>query len=58
MPAVSDGVIVGSAIVDMMARYGKEAPPHVGAFVKEMKDRIRKENGSMECPGNERSGKD
>lgn len=58
MAAVSDGVIVGSAIVDMMARYGKEAPPHVGAFVKEMKDRIRKENGSMECPGNERSGKD
>ncbi|MGM9625382.1 MAG: tryptophan synthase subunit alpha, partial [Eubacteriales bacterium] len=37
----SDGVIVGSAIVKILAQYGKEAPEHIGAYVKEMKDAIR-----------------
>ncbi len=40
MAAVSDGVIVGSAIVKLVAQYGKDAPDQVGAFVKEMKEAI------------------
>ena len=41
MAAEADGVIVGSAIVKIVAQYGKDAPSHVGAFVKEMKDAVR-----------------
>lgn len=41
MAAISDGVIVGSAIVRLMEQYGKEAPIPVGAYVKTMKDAIR-----------------
>jgi len=37
MAQSADGVIVGSAIVKIIARYGKDAPEKVGAFVKEMK---------------------
>lgn len=37
----ADGVIVGSAIVKLIAQHGKDAAPYVGAFVKEMKDAIR-----------------
>ena len=40
MAALSDGVIVGSAIVSLIGRYGKDAPEHVGAFVKEMKQAV------------------
>ena len=38
--AVSDGVIVGSAIIKLLAQYGKEAPSYIGAYVKSMKDAI------------------
>ncbi len=41
MAALSDGAIVGSAIVKLVAQYGKDAPAHVGAFVKSMTDAIR-----------------
>ncbi len=41
MAALADGVIVGSAIVRLAAQYGKDAPAHVGAFVREMKDAVR-----------------
>ncbi len=41
MAAVSDGVIVGSAIVKLAAKYGRDAVEPIGAFVKEMKDAIR-----------------
>jgi tryptophan synthase alpha chain len=41
MAAVSDGAIVGSAIVKILAQYGKDAPAHVGAYVKSMKDAMR-----------------
>ena len=41
MAALSDGAIVGSAIVKLLEKYGKEAPPYVGAYVKSMKDAIR-----------------
>lgn len=42
MAAISDGAIVGSAIVKLIARYGKEAAGPVGDYVREMKDEIRK----------------
>ena len=41
MAALSDGAIVGSAIIKLLERYGKEAPAHVGAYVKEMKGALR-----------------
>ena len=41
MAALSDGAIVGSAIIKLLARYGKDAPGSVGAYVKEMKDALR-----------------
>ncbi len=41
MAEVSDGAIVGSAIVKLLAKYGTEAPAQVGAFVKCMKDALR-----------------
>ena len=41
MADISDGAIVGSAIVKLLAKYGKEAPKYVGEYVKSMKDAIR-----------------
>ena len=37
MAEISDGAIVGSAIVRIIGQYGKDAPTHVGEFVKNMK---------------------
>ena len=37
MAQVSDGVIVGSAIVRLAQQYGREAPPYLRAFAAEMK---------------------
>ena len=37
MAAVSDGVIVGSAIVKIIAEYGEKSIPEVEAFVRSMK---------------------
>ena len=42
MAALSDGAIVGSAIIKILEKYGKEAPEHVGAFVKSMKSGTKK----------------
>ena len=39
--AVSDGVIVGSAIVKIIEQYGKDAPDKVYDYVKSIKDAIR-----------------
>lgn len=39
--AVADGVIVGSAIVRIVAEHGKNAPEKVYDYVKAMKDAIR-----------------
>ena len=36
MAAISDGAIVGSAIVKIIEKYGKESPAYVGEYVKEM----------------------
>ena len=41
MAAQADGVIVGSAIVKLCAKYGKDCVPPIEAYVKEMKDAIR-----------------
>ena len=41
MAQSADGVIVGSAIVKIIAQYGKDAPVHVGEFVKSMVDAIK-----------------
>lgn len=40
MAAIADGVIVGSAIIKIVAMYGEEAAPHIAAYVKEMKEAI------------------
>lgn len=39
--SVSDGVIVGSSIVKIMGKYGKEAPRYVKEYVASMKDAVR-----------------
>ena len=39
MAKIADGVIVGSAIVKLLEKYGKEAPEYVGAYVKSMHPR-------------------
>jgi tryptophan synthase alpha chain len=36
----ADGVIVGSAIVKLIGKYGEDAVPHVAEYVKSMKDAI------------------
>ncbi|MBR5089565.1 MAG: tryptophan synthase subunit alpha [Ruminiclostridium sp.] len=40
MAALSDGCIVGSAIVKIVAEHGKDAAPYVGEYVKSMKEAI------------------
>lgn len=41
MASLSDGAIVGSAIIKIIEQYGKEAAVPVGEYVKSMKDAIR-----------------
>ena len=41
MAKSADGVIVGSAIVKLVEKYGVNSPSYVGEFVKEMKDAVR-----------------
>ena len=41
MAAVSDGVIVGSAIIKLLEKHGKNAPMYVGEYIKSMKKAIR-----------------
>ncbi len=36
MAGISDGAIVGSAIIKIIEKYGREAAPHVGDYVREM----------------------
>lgn len=38
MSALSDGAIVGSAIIKIIEKYGKDAAPYVGEYVKSMKE--------------------
>lgn len=41
MADVSDGAIVGSAIIKLLEKYGTEAPKYIGEYVKSMKDALR-----------------
>ena len=41
MAEISDGVIVGSAIIKIIAKYGKDAAPYIEEYVRSMKDAIR-----------------
>lgn len=41
MADIADGAIVGSAIVKLLEKYGKEAPEHIREYVKSMKDALR-----------------
>ena len=40
MAAVSDGAIVGSAIIRLLEKYGKSAAPYVGEYVQSMKQAV------------------
>lgn len=44
MAGISDGAIVGSAIIKILAKYGEAAPQFVGDYVRKMKSAIRNEN--------------
>ena len=41
MADISDGAIVGSAIVKLLEKHGKEAPKYIGQYVKSMKDALK-----------------
>ncbi len=41
MAGLSDGAIVGSAIVKIIAQYGKEATPHVKEYVRSMVEAVK-----------------
>ena len=41
MADISEGAIVGSAIIKLLEKYGKDAPEYVGEYVKSMKDAMR-----------------
>lgn len=40
MASLADGVIVGSAIVKRLEQYGKDAPEHIGRYVRSMKNAL------------------
>ncbi len=41
MADVSDGAIVGSAIIKILEKYGRDAAPEVGKYVRSMKEALR-----------------
>ncbi len=41
MSDLSDGVIVGSAIVKLLAKYGKNAPKYIGEYVRSMTEAMQ-----------------
>ena len=43
MASISDGAIVGSAIIRLLEKHGKDAPQYIGEYAKSMKDAIRGE---------------
>lgn len=40
MAALSDGVIADSAFIRLLAQYGREAAPHIGEYVRTMKQAL------------------
>lgn len=45
MARLSDGAIVGSAIVRLCAQYGRDSAPRVAEYVRQMKAAVRKAEG-------------
>ncbi len=41
MADISDGAIVGSAIIKILEKYGKDAPPYIGEYVRSMKEALK-----------------
>lgn len=41
MADISDGAIVGSAIIKIIERYGKNSPKYVGEYIKSMKEAMK-----------------
>lgn len=41
MADISDGAIIGSAIIRLLEKYGRQAPEHIGRYVKSIKDALR-----------------
>lgn len=37
---VADGVVVGSAVIDIVAQYGADAPPYVQAYVASLAEAV------------------
>lgn len=40
MAKIADGIIVGSAIIKLLEKYGKDAPKYIGEYVKSMKEAL------------------
>jgi tryptophan synthase alpha chain len=40
MAGISDGAIVGSAIIRLLEKYGKDAPQYIGEYTKSMKNAV------------------
>ena len=40
MADISDGVIVGSALIKLLEKHGQDAPPYIGEYVKSMKQAL------------------
>ena len=49
MASLSDGAIVGSAIIKLLEQYGTDAPRHIGAYVRSMVDGIRLASSKSPC---------
>ena len=41
MAEISDGVIVGSAVIKLLEKYGREAPEVIGEYVRTMKAALK-----------------
>lgn len=41
MAKISDGVIVGSAIIKLIEKFGRDSAENVGSYIKSMKDAVR-----------------
>ena len=41
MSSISDGAIIGSAIIKLLEKYGKEAPGYIGEYVKSITDAMK-----------------
>lgn len=41
MADISDGAIVGSAIIKLLEKHGKDAPPYIGDYVRSMKEAMQ-----------------